>query len=173
MQDRRDPMLTYAMTALAANKQARLADARATFGRLEVSPNATNAIPSSVRGWLDARGQDAHVLNDLVAVIERQAAERAARDGTSVTVIAESVAPTVDFDAQLTARLVAVLGGVPAIATGAGHDAGILQTAGIPSVMIFVRNPTGISHSPAEFAETADCLAGVEALTAVLRDLVT
>ena len=29
--------------------------------------------------------------------------------------------------------------------------------------MLFVRNPTGVSHSPAEHAETADCLAGVEA----------
>ena len=44
----RDPMLTYAMTALAANKQARLAGQRATFGRLEVAPNGTNAIPSRV-----------------------------------------------------------------------------------------------------------------------------
>jgi N-carbamoyl-L-amino-acid hydrolase len=37
--------------------------------------------------------------------------------------------------------------------------------------MIFVRNPTGISHSPAEHAERDDCLAGVEALTAVLTEL--
>ncbi len=37
--------------------------------------------------------------------------------------------------------------------------------------MIFVRNPTGISHSPAEHAERDDCLAGVDALTAVLADL--
>ncbi len=55
MEDRRDPMLTYAMTALAANKQARLADERATFGRLEVQPNGTNAVPSKVSAWLDAR----------------------------------------------------------------------------------------------------------------------
>ena len=37
--------------------------------------------------------------------------------------------------------------------------------------MIFVRNPTGVSHSPAEYAERDDCLAGVDALTAVLADL--
>jgi beta-ureidopropionase / N-carbamoyl-L-amino-acid hydrolase len=37
--------------------------------------------------------------------------------------------------------------------------------------MIFVRNPSGISHSPAEFAERADCLAGVAALTTVLGEL--
>src|SRR6187399_2199807 len=55
MEDRRDPMLTYAMTALAANKQARLAGERATFGRVEVEPNGTNAVPSRVTAWLDAR----------------------------------------------------------------------------------------------------------------------
>ncbi len=55
MEDRADPMLTYAMTALAANKQARLAGQRATFGRLEVTPNSTNSVPSGVTAWLDAR----------------------------------------------------------------------------------------------------------------------
>jgi N-carbamoyl-L-amino-acid hydrolase len=37
--------------------------------------------------------------------------------------------------------------------------------------MLFVRNPTGISHSPAEYAERDDCLAGVEALAAVAAEL--
>jgi N-carbamoyl-L-amino-acid hydrolase len=37
--------------------------------------------------------------------------------------------------------------------------------------MLFVRNPTGVSHSPAEHAERSDCLAGVEALAVVLADL--
>lgn len=171
MEDRRDPMLTYAMTALAANKQARLAGARATFGKVAVEPNATNAIPSVVHGWLDARGADAELVTGVVATIERQARDRATRDGTSVTVTAESVSPTVDFDGALTETLAATLGDVPAISTGAGHDAGILQLAGIPSAMIFVRNPTGVSHSPAEFADTADCLAGVDALTAAVREL--
>ena len=47
MEDRHDPMLSYAMTALAANKQARLAGQRATFGRIDVHPNGTNAVPSA------------------------------------------------------------------------------------------------------------------------------
>ena len=37
--------------------------------------------------------------------------------------------------------------------------------------MLFVRNPTGVSHSPAESAETADCLTGVEALADTLTEL--
>jgi N-carbamoyl-L-amino-acid hydrolase len=43
--------------------------------------------------------------------------------------------------------------------------------ARLPTAMLFVRNPTGVSHSPAEHAEGADCMAGVTALAAVLRDL--
>ena len=62
------------------------------------------------------------------------------------------------------------LGDAPVLPTGAGHDAGILSAAGIPTAMLFVRNPTGVSHSPAEHAEPADCLAGVDALTRVLRE---
>jgi N-carbamoyl-L-amino-acid hydrolase len=37
--------------------------------------------------------------------------------------------------------------------------------------MLFVRNPTGVSHSPAEHAERDDCLAGIDALAAVIEDL--
>jgi N-carbamoyl-L-amino-acid hydrolase len=37
--------------------------------------------------------------------------------------------------------------------------------------MLFVRNPTGVSHSPAEHADLADCEAGVRALALVLQDL--
>jgi len=168
MADRHDPMLTYAMTALAAAKQARLVGGRATFGRLDVGPNATNAVPSRVTAWLDARCESDAALDELLGVIEKQAAERAERDGTALTVTAESVTPEVIFDADLIARLA---GGRPVIPTAAGHDAGVLATAGIPSAMLFVRNPTGVSHSPAETAETADCLAGVEALADALQEL--
>lgn len=171
MDDRADPMLTYAMTALAANKQARLAGARATFGRLEVRPNGTNVIPSRVQAWLDARAPRQRIVADVVAAVSRQAGERAARDETEVTVEAESMSAAVDFDQGLRERVVAVLGGVPVLATGAGHDAGVLQSYGIPTAMIFVRNPTGISHSPDEHADLSDCLAGVAALAAALTEL--
>jgi N-carbamoyl-L-amino-acid hydrolase len=171
MEDRHDPMLTYAMTALAANKQARLTGARTTFGRVSVTPNITNAIPEQVRAWLDARGPDASQVEAVVGSIVRQARERADRDGTSLDVVAESVSPTVEFDRPLAARVAALLGGAPLIPTAAGHDAAILQLAGIPSAMLYVRNPSGISHAPQEHADLGDCLAGVDALAAVLKEL--
>jgi N-carbamoyl-L-amino-acid hydrolase len=173
MEDRQDPMLTYAMTALAANKQARLAGQRATFGRVDTQPNSTNSVPSAVTAWMDARCETDEALSDLVATITRQAVERAERDGTRLTVTPESVSGAVDFDPSL-AGLIAgdhEVGDWPILPTQAGHDAGILSAQGIPSAMLFVRNPTGISHSPVEHAEMPDCLAGVDALAETLERL--
>jgi len=163
MEDRHDPMLTYAMTVLAANKQARLSGQRATFGRVAVRPNGTNAVPAEVTGWLDARASSSEELLALVADIERLAVDRAGRDGTDVVVTPESVTNEVVLDRGLAASL-AEPRGLPVIPTAAGHDAGILSGAGVPSAMLFVRNPTGVSHSPEETASVADCLDGVEAL---------
>jgi len=173
MEDREDPMLTYARTALAANEQARAAGQRATFGRLEVAPNGTNAIPSRVTAWLDARASTDAALGDLVEAIAAQATERAGEDGTALEVTPESVTAAVVFDPGLAARVAADHegGDWPVIPTMAGHDAGILSAAGIPTAMLFVRNPTVVSHSPAEHAEIADCLVGVSALADTLARL--
>jgi N-carbamoyl-L-amino-acid hydrolase len=59
---------------------------------------------------------------------------------------------------------------VPVLPTGAGHDAGVLS-AHVPSAMLFVRNPTGVSHAPEEWSDADDCAAGVDALTRVMREL--
>jgi N-carbamoyl-L-amino-acid hydrolase len=171
MDARRDPMLTYAYTVLAANKQARLASAHATIGRVAVEPNAINAIPDRITAWLDARCADQSTLDELVAAIEEKASERARRDGTSVTVSAESVSPETAFDVGLRDQLSRLLDDAPVLPTGAGHDAGVLAAAGVPTAMLFVRNPTGVSHSPAEHATDADCAEGVLALARVLEEL--
>jgi beta-ureidopropionase / N-carbamoyl-L-amino-acid hydrolase len=170
MADRRDPMLTYAFAVLAANKEARLRGAYATMGRVEVEPNATNAIPARVRGWLDARAAEPATLDDLVEAIHKKVAERAVRDGTEVELHRESATPMVEFDRTLAGRLSRLLGDAPVLPTGAGHDAGVLA-AHVPTAMLFVRNPTGVSHAPAEHATDADCAAGVAALADVLAEL--
>ncbi|WP_077063516.1 allantoate amidohydrolase [Streptomyces sp. MP131-18] len=170
IEDRHDPMLTYAHTVLAARKRARLAGALATFGKVEAEPNAVNAVPALVRGWLDSRAQDTATLDALVAAIEQGAAERGGRDGVTVAVTRESHTPGVAFAPGLRDALAARLGGAPVLATGAGHDAGILAAA-VPTAMLYVRNPTGVSHAPEEHAEETDCLAGVTALADVLEGL--
>lgn len=171
--DRRDPMLTYAETVLAARREAELAGAVATFGKVSVEPNGVNAIPSLVRGWLDSRAADQSTLDVVVAAVERAARERADRDGIDLAVVRESFTPVVEFEHALRDELGKLLGGerpVPVLGTGAGHDAGILSGS-IPTAMLFVRNPTGVSHSPAEHADEDDCVAGVTALADVLEGL--
>ena len=169
MADRRDPMLAYAATSLAARRLATDADARATFGRLEVAPGGTNAIPSRVRAWLDARAGTEDELERLVDGIVAEARQAATADATEVELVEESVSPAVTFDVPLRDRLATLLD-APVLPTGAGHDAGVLSPH-IPTAMLFVRNPTGVSHSPAEHADDADCEAGVDAMVRVIETL--
>ncbi len=131
---------------------------------MRVEPNGVNAIPSHVTAWIDVRAPHPDAVRRVIADLADAAP--AGRPFTE-----ESWTDETPFDVVLRERLLATLGEPPVLATGAGHDAGILANAGIPTAMLFVRNPTGVSHSPAEFAERDDCLAGVEALTAVLEDL--
>jgi len=172
--DRRDPMLPYAATVLAARAAAARCGALATFGKVVAEPGAANAISSAVHAWLDARAPDDASLEQLVTDIWAAAQAAASEHGVAVSRRRESVTPPVSFDAGLRERLVGVLAAAgfaaPVLPTGAGHDAGVLA-ARVPTAMLFVRNPTGVSHSPAEHAEIADCEAGVSALTAVLADL--
>jgi beta-ureidopropionase / N-carbamoyl-L-amino-acid hydrolase len=124
-----------------------------------------------VRGWLDSRAPDQATLDTVTAGIERAAREYAARHGVDLSVVRESFTPMIEFEHTLRDELNKILGGaVPVLGTGAGHDAGILSGS-IPTAMLFVRNPTGVSHSPAEFAAEDDCVAGVLALADVLEGL--
>jgi beta-ureidopropionase / N-carbamoyl-L-amino-acid hydrolase len=172
--DRRDPMLPYAATVLAARAAAESSGALATFGKVLAEPGAANAISSAVHAWLDARAPDDAALEQLVSDVWEAALAAAGQHGVAVRRRRESLSPRVSFDKALRDRLVGVLGAAgfaaPVLPTGAGHDAGVLA-AKIPTAMLFVRNPTGVSHSPAERADMADCEAGVAALTAVIADL--
>ncbi len=173
--DRHDPMLPYAEAVLAARREAELAGAVATFGKVAVEPNGVNAVPSLVRGWLDSRAADQEGLDAVVAGVEKAAREHAAAHGVDLGVECESFTPVVDFDHALRDELARILGKeadlrVPVLGTGAGHDAGILSGR-VPTAMLFVRNPTGVSHSPAEHAAEDDCAAGVHALADVLEGL--
>ncbi|MFD3378641.1 MULTISPECIES: allantoate amidohydrolase [unclassified Streptomyces] len=175
--DRRDPMLSYAETVLAARREASLAGAVATFGKISVEPNGVNAIPSLVRGWLDSRAADQATLDTVVSGIEKAAREYADEHGVQLDIVRESFTPVVEFEHALRDEIARILGRekeadlkVPVLGTGAGHDAGILSGS-IPTAMLFVRNPTGVSHSPAEYAAEDDCVAGVTALADVLEGL--
>ncbi|WP_062291327.1 allantoate amidohydrolase [Demequina phytophila] len=175
---RHDPMMVAAATVRAARGRALAAApptrSRATVGKLQVIPGGSNAIASEVRLWIDARAEHDADVRDLVARIVADAEAAARAEGCSVTVAEESFSARVEFDPALADRVGDALapgfGAVPRIPTGAGHDAGVLA-AHLPTAMLFVRNPDGVSHSPHEGASEADIRAGVDALTAALRAL--
>jgi len=162
LKDRRDPMLDLATAVLAARAAASAHGCVATVGKVRVEPNGVNAIPSQVTAWLDARGPDESEVRAVVEWVGRE---------SGGLVVEESWTPETVFDLPLAKRLCAVLDDAPMLATGAGHDAGVLATAGVSTGMLFVRNPTGVSHSPAEFAERVDCHRGVQALAVVTEEL--
>jgi beta-ureidopropionase / N-carbamoyl-L-amino-acid hydrolase len=172
--DRKDPMIVYARTVLAARHAAAENGALATFGKVIAEPGGSNAVCSAVRAWLDARAPDEATLEKTVTTVRSVSERASAAHGVTLSVRRESYTPVVRFDQELRQRIAGVLAATgilaPVMPTGAGHDAGILA-ARLPTAMLFVRNPTGVSHSPAEHADLADCEAGVRALAAVLEDL--
>ncbi len=169
MGDRRDPMVVAgALIARVPELAAAHPGSRATVGRVTAVPGGTNVIASRVDVMLDARAEDDATTRALVAEIADCAAAAAAERGCTVELVEESWADRVEFAPSPRAELAAALGGPPVLATGAGHDAGVLAPL-VPTAMLFVRNPTGVSHAPEEFASAEDCAAGVDALEAVLR----
>lgn len=162
--DRDDALLKAAALIQAARAAAEENGCVATVGRLDVQPGGVNAIAEHVDVWLDARGASATSVTACVAQIEADA------QALGATLHQLSWTSDTPFDPVLATRLSQLLA-APMLSTGAGHDAGILANAGIPTAMLFVRNPTGVSHAPDEFATPEDCLAGVDALTQVLKEL--
>ncbi len=169
MSDRRDPMVAAARIMVAV-RDAAVAHhgARATIGRLVPLPGGTNVIASRVDLWLDVRHADDATTAVVVAEIASHAELLAAEEGCAFGIVEESLSDTVRFSEPLRHQLSEVLRLAPSMTTGAGHDAGVLSAV-VPTAMLFVRNPTGVSHSPEEQVEPADAEAGAAALADVLE----
>ena len=172
--DRKDPMLPYARTVLAARRAAADNGALATIGKVIAEPGGANGVSSTVTAWLDARAPDEARLEKTVTAVRSASMRFSSECGVTLSMRQESYTPPVHFDQTLRDRVERVLAQAgleaPVLSTGAGHDAGVLA-ARVPTAMLFVRNPTGVSHSPAEYADLADCETGVRALALVLENL--
>lgn len=173
MQDRRDPMVAAARAIQEIRTIAReTPPARATVGRLQPVPGGTNVIASRVDLWIDVRHPDDTVTAVVVERIRGALALIAAEEGCEAELAEESFSATTHFDPTLRTRLERILPDSPVLDTGAGHDAGVLAGT-LPTAMLFVRNPTGVSHSPEEYATDLDAQLGAERLADVLADLLT
>jgi len=156
--DGRDDALVAAAAAILRIRETagRIEGGVATVGQLAVEPGGSNVIPERVRISVDARAPDATRLDELIAAIGFEPSDR-----TPPAAMAEG--PRRILLDELNGR------GLPAIElpSGAGHDAGILAAAGVPSAMLFVRSLNGgISHSPDELSADEDVELAVDVLTA-------
>jgi acetylornithine deacetylase/succinyl-diaminopimelate desuccinylase-like protein len=163
MDVREDALVGAARFMLEAREAARgIEGAVATVGQVTVEPGGTNVIPGRVVVSVDARAPDAERLDRLAAALEIEEPIR-----TEPSPMSEEIR------AALRAEIEALGLPVLELPSGAGHDAGILASAGIPSGMLFVRSLNGgVSHNPDELSSPEDIALAVEALTGALRRLV-
>jgi allantoate deiminase len=133
----------------------------ATVGRVEVEPGAVNVIPRRVTLSVDARAPDRARLERLLAELGLDPTYRS--DPVALDTGARSV-----LLGELERR------GLPPVelASGAGHDAGVLASRGIPAGMLFVRSLNdGASHSPDELSSEEDIALAVDVLADVIAAL--
>ena len=162
MEGREDALVAAAEFVLRAQDVARgIEGAVATVGQVTVEPGGTNVIPGRVVLSVDARAPDAERLDRVAAALEIEEPAR-----TEPSPMSEEIR------AALREAVAGVGAPVLELPSGAGHDAGILATAGVGSGMLFVRSLNGgISHNPAELSSAEDIALATDALTAALRRL--
>jgi allantoate deiminase len=162
MEGRQDALVAAAEFVLKARDVALgIEGAVATVGRLSVEPSGTNVVPGFVGLTVDVRAPDADRLDRLATALEIEEPIR-----TEPALMSEEIR------AALRAELERLGLPVLELPSGAGHDAGILAAAGVPSGMLFVRSLNdGISHNPAELSSPEDIALAVDALTGALGRL--
>jgi allantoate deiminase len=131
----------------------------ATVGQLEVSPGAVNVVPGEARATLDVRHPKDESRHAAVANLLTKAELAAAQRGVRVSAKAMSKQAAVPMNRELTMALqqAAARAGheTHAMFSGAGHDAMILAPQ-VPTTMLFVRSPGGLSHHPEETVRVVD-----------------
>ena len=142
----------------------------ATVGRISTEPGAINVIPGTVRTSLDIRHPKDESRHAAIAHLLTKAEAAGALRGVRVHATVQSEQRAVPMDRDLTLKLhqAAERAGFDAqpIFSGAGHDAMILAAA-VPTTMLFLRSPSGLSHHPDEDVRLED----VEAALATVLNL--
>ncbi|WP_108836233.1 Zn-dependent hydrolase [Tateyamaria sp. Alg231-49] len=176
MDIRNDPMAGFAEIAsgVIGHAEALGRPAVTTIGHCVPNPGGRAIIPRSVTFSIDARHPDPKAAQAMYDAHLEMIQEVAARRGLTFdsTILLDH--PACQSDPALLAALdrAAAKTEVPVMhmASGAGHDA--QQMAQIcPVAMLFVRSFEGRSHTPEEFSELSDCVAGIKVLAAALYDL--
>ena len=136
----------------------------ATVGQISADPGGVNVIPGVVRCSLDVRHADNAIRSNAVEAILSEARAIAARRGISIEAKEYHTQLAVHLDPAMTsiAETAARNAGYASIRmiSGAGHDAMVIAPH-LPSTMIFLRNPGGVSHHPDESVLEADVAAAI------------
>jgi len=168
MAGRKDALVMAAPFIMAVPEVAMAHQIVATVGTLWVQPGAPNVIPGEVELSLEIRGLDESVLDKAQAEMARRA-EQAGGKFEHVS----SKEPTVS-DSRLVDALAAACDELNLayrrMPSGAGHDAMSIDSIA-PQAMLFVPSRGGVSHSPDEFTEAEDCVAGARVLLGALLRL--
>ena len=126
--------------------------------------------------WIDARAPGGfRAIDAWRAGLDEFVAELAARTGVEIEIGVASRSDRREFSPSLRATLARaseeVVGhAVPELVCNAGHDAGVVAER-VPAAMVFVRNETGVSHSPAENVDLADAAIAARVVARALREL--
>jgi allantoate deiminase len=146
----------------------------ATVGSLSVLPNASNAIPGEVRASLDVRHACNERRHEACALLLDKATQCGRTRGVAVEHETRLDQPAVPMDESLRELLANGVqsSGYPVhhMDSGAGHDAMIVAPH-LPSAMLFLRSPGGISHHPDENVSTEDVEAALKAGVRFIEDL--
>jgi allantoate deiminase len=131
----------------------------ATVGRVEAKPGATNVIAGECRVSLDVRHRSDEVRRRTTDALVRQAEEIAQRRGLWLQgrILLEQNAVAMEpFLVNQIEEAIRKTGCEPyGMVSGAGHDAMVLAEK-VPTGMIFLRSPGGVSHDPAEAVLSED-----------------
>ncbi len=137
----------------------------ATVGKINVEPNAVNVIAGTARLSLDVRHADDHTRKAAVESLLERAQAIAAKRGLALESTQQMDQPAVPMDERLTAYLVEAISAASLpekrMTSGAGHDA-MVMAARVPTTMLFLRSPGGISHHPDETVREEDVEAALK-----------
>ncbi|MGD0157303.1 MAG: allantoate amidohydrolase [Terracidiphilus sp.] len=148
----------------------------ATVGKIDVEPNAANVIAGVARVSLDVRHADDATRQAAVESLVAQAQTIADKRGLSLQCAHQMDQPAVPMDERLTAHLAESIQAagfaVKRLPSGAGHDA-MVMAARVPTAMLFLRSPGGISHHPDESVLETDVEAALQVGAKFLARLAT
>jgi allantoate deiminase len=172
---RHDALAGASEWIVAVEREARaIPNAVATVGRVNVSPGASNVIASSVTASLDARHSIDAIRHDLVTRLLRCAEQTAASRCLTVSWEQRLDQAAVRMDPALVTLLersvTSTRRPVHRMSSGAGHDAMIMARR-MPTAMLFLRSPGGISHHPDESVLAEDVDAALEVGMRFLQEL--